>query len=213
VTGTVVQHVSAEGTLLFEWNPFDHFAITDVDDAERTGTSVNWMHGNAMDFDADGNLLVSFRNLGEITKIDVSTGAVIWRLGGRKNQFIFLDTPMPAFARQHSVRSYAAGALVILDNLGNPTESRAEHYVVNDITRTARLVQSYGSIPGVVTQIGGSVQPLANGRTLVSFGTEGRLVEYDAEGRVTWSVSGHAGYVFRAQRIQSLYAPGVGTAR
>jgi hypothetical protein len=213
VTGTVVQHVSGEGTLLFEWNPFDHFAITDVDDAERTGTSVNWMHGNAIDFDADGSLLVSFRNLGEITKIDVSTGAVIWRLGGRRNQFTFLGTPMPAFARQHSVRSYAAGGVVILDNLGDPAESRAEHYVIDDVTRTARLVQSHGSIPGVVTQIGGSVQPLPNGRTLVSFGTEGRVVEYDVEGRVMWRVYGHAGYVFRAQRIQSLYAPGVGTAR
>jgi hypothetical protein len=213
VTGTVIQHVGAGGALLFEWNPFDHFAITDVDDAERKGTSVNWMHGNALDFDSDGNLLVSFRNLGEITKIDARSGAVIWRLGGRRNQFTFINTPIPAFARQHSVRNDAADALVILDNLGESTESRAERYVVDEIGRTARLAQSYTSIPGVVTQIGGSVQPLPNGRTLVSFGTEGRVEEYDAEGRVTWSLYGHAGYVFRAQRIRSLYAPGVGTPR
>jgi hypothetical protein len=212
VTGTVVQHVGADGALLFEWNPFNHFAITDVEEAERRGTSVNWMHGNAMDFDSDGNLLVSFRNLGEITKIDVRTGAVIWRMGGRRNQFAFLDTPIPAFARQHGVRD-AAGALVILDNLGNPAESRAERYVIDETARTARLTRSYASLPGVVTQIGGSVQPLPNGRTLVSFGTEGRVEEYDAEGRVTWRIYGNAGYVFRAQRIPSLYAPGVGTAR
>lgn len=213
VTGTVVQHIGADGALRFEWNPFDHFAIADVDQAERTGASVNWMHGNAIDLDADGNLLVSFRNLGEITKIDTRTGAVIWRMGGRRNQFTFLDTPMPAFARQHGARSSAAGALVILDNLGNPAESRAEHYVVDEAARTARLAHSYGSIPGVVTQIGGSVQPLPHGRTLVSFGTEGRVEEYDAQGRLTWSIHGNAGYVFRAQRIHSLYAPGVGTAR
>lgn len=213
VTGTVVQRVAADGALLFEWNPFDHFAITDVEEAERTGANVNWTHGNAIELDADGNLLVSFRNLGEITKIDVQTGAVIWRLGGRRNQFTFLDTPMPAFARQHSVRSYAPGALVILDNLGDPTESASERYVVDGTARTARLVHSHRSLPGVVTQIGGSVQPLPNGRTLVSFGTEGRVEEYDAEGRVTWRIDGRAGYVFRAQRIRSLYEPGVGTTR
>jgi hypothetical protein len=213
VTGTVVQHVAADGALLFEWNPFDHFEITDVEPAERSGMSVNWTHGNALDFDADGNLLVSFRNLGEITKIDVRTGAVIWRLGGRRNQFTFLDTSMPAFARQHGVRSHAAGGLVILDNLGNPAESRAERYIIDEAARTARLAQSYGSLPRVVTLIGGSVQPLQNGRTLVSFGTEGRVEEYDAQGRVTWSILGHPGYVFRAQRINSLYGPGVGTAR
>jgi len=213
VTGTVVQHVAADGGLLFEWSPFEHFAITDVDAAERMGTSVNWMHGNALDFDSDGNLLVSFRNLGEITKIDTRTGAVIWRLGGRRNEFTFLDVPLPAFAHQHGVRSLGDGALVILDNIGNPSESRAERYVVDEAMHTARLAQSYGSVPGVVTQIGGSVQPLWDGRTLVSFGTEGRVEEYDDEGRVTWSIQGNAGYVFRAQRIRSLYAPGVGTAR
>jgi hypothetical protein len=28
-----------------------------------------------------------------------------------------------------------------------------------------------------------------------------------------WRIDGHAGYVFRAQRIRSLYAPGVDTPR
>jgi hypothetical protein len=213
VTGTVVQHIGADGALLFDWNPFDHFAITDLEQAERAGASVNWMHGNAIDLDTDGNLIASFRSLGEITKIGTRTGAVIWRMGGRRNQFTFLDTPMPAFARQHGARRYAAGALVILDNVGNPAESRAERFVIDEAARTARLAHSYGSVPGVVTQIGGSVQPLPDGRTLVSFGTEGRVEEYDADGRVTWSIQGNAGYVFRAQRIRSLYAPGVGTAR
>jgi hypothetical protein len=85
--------------------------------------------------------------------------------------------------------------------------------VIDEAARTARLAQSYGSLPRVVTQIGGSVQPQSNGRTLVCFGTEGRVEEYDAEGRVVWSIQGNAGYVFRAQRILSLYSPGVGTAR
>src|SRR6266576_424263 len=75
-----------------------------------------------------------------------------------------------------------------------------------------RLVPSYGT-PGVITLIGGSMQSLPDGRTLVSFGTAGRVEEYDSAGRVVWHIDGNAGYVFRAQRIQSLYAPGVGTAR
>jgi arylsulfotransferase ASST len=212
VTGTAVQHVSASGTLLFHWSPFDHFAITDGDPADRTGASVNWTHGNALDFDRDGNLIVSFRNLGEITKIDAVSGAVIWRMGGRRNQFTFLESPLPAFSGQHSAR-ISADALIVLDNLGSPAESRAERYGVNETGRTAWLARSYSSSPGVVTQIGGSVQGLPRGRTMVSFGTAGRVEEYDALGRVMWSIAGNAGYVFRAQRIQSLYAPGVGTAR
>ena len=93
VTGTIVQHIAADGAPLFEWSPFDHFAITDLDSASRAGASVNWTHGNALTFDTDGNLLVSFRSLSEITKIDLATGAVLWRMGGLRNQFAFLDTP------------------------------------------------------------------------------------------------------------------------
>ena len=213
VTGTAVQHLSAAGALLFHWSPFDHFAITDGEPADRAGPNVNWTHGNALDLDVDGNLIVSFRNLGEITKIDAVSGSVIWRMGGRRNEFTFLDSPSPAFSGQHSARISAPHALVILDNLGTPRESRAEDYTVDEAARTARLAHAYSSIPGVVTQIGGSVQSLPGGRTLVSFGTAGRVEEYDAAGRMMWAIDGNAGYVFRAQRIRSLYAPGVGSAR
>jgi len=213
VTGTAVQHLSAQGTLLFHWSPFDHFAITDGELGDRTGASVNWTHGNALDLDVDGNLIVSFRNLREITKIDAVSGAVIWRMGGRRNEFTFLDSFSPVFAGQHSARISEPGELMMLDNLGSPGESRAERYTVDEGGRTARLAHSYSSIPHVVTQIGGSVQNLPGGRTLVSFGTAGRVEEYDAAGRVMWGIEGDAGYVFRAQRIRSLYTPGVGTAR
>jgi hypothetical protein len=213
VTGTVVQHVGADGALRFEWSPFDHFAITDLPPADRAGSAVNWTHGNAFDFDADGNLLVSFRSLGEITKIHRTTGAVLWRLGGLANQFAFVDASAPAFARQHGVRSVDGGQLLLLDNSGDPNESRGERYVLDEGARTARLLRSYSVTPPVITQIGGSVQGLPGGRALVSFGTAGRVEEYDTAGSVIWRITGNLGYVFRAQRIRSLYAPGVGTPR
>lgn len=213
VTGTVVQHIGPAGELLFEWNPFDHFAITDLDPTLRVSAGVNWTHGNSLVLDADGNLIVSFRSLGEITKINTVTGDVIWRMGGRRNQFTFANTPMPAFARQHGVRLAGPGQLVLLDNLGDPGASRAERYDFSAQERTARLVESYGPVPAVVTLLGGSVQPLPGGRFLVSFGTEGKVQEVDGSGRVLWQIDGNAGYVFRAQRIYSLYDPGLRLSR
>ena len=212
VTGTVVQHLSGTGEVLFDWSPFDHFAITDGNPDDRRGALVNWTHGNAFDFDSDGNLIVSFRNLSEVTKIDVRTGNVMWRLGGHRNEFTFAQGPTPLFAGQHSARASGPGALMLLDNIGDPTESRAEWYTIDEGTRTARLVRSYGT-PGVITPIGGSMQSLPGGHTLVSFGTAGRVEEYDSAGRVVWSIDGNPGYVFRAQRIRSLYNPAAGLTR
>lgn len=213
VTGTMVQHVSSAGAVLFQWSPFDHFEITDGEPNDRKGGTVNWTHGNAIDLDADGNLLVSFRNLNEITKIDAVSGAVIWRMGGRRNQFSFFDSSLSAFAGQHSVRVSGAAEISFLDNVGTPGESRAKRYVVNAVAHTTQLAGIYTASPAAVTQIGGSVQPTERGRTLVSFGTAGRVEEYDAKGNVVWRIDGHAGYVFRAERVLSLYAPGVGTSR
>ncbi len=212
VTGTTVQHVGPAG-VLFEWSPFDHFAITDLDPADRTGANVNWTHGNALDLDQDRNLFVSFRSLSEITKIDTRSGAVLWRMGSRRNQFAFENSPTPAFFRQHGLRVNGLGSLVLLDNLGDPSGSRAERYEYDEVGKTVRLLGVYGASPGVIAQLGGTTQQLPGGRTLVAYGNGGRVEEYDAAGKVVWRIDGNSGYVFRAQRIRSLYFPGIGGPR
>ena len=212
VTATAIQHVAGDGALLFSWTPFDHFDISDLPPEARADTNVNWTHGNALDLDADGNVVVSFRNLNEITKIDAETGQVLWRLGGARNQFAF-DAPGPAFVRQHGLRLTQRGQLILLDNLGDALDSRVERYGYDPERRVVSLLAAHGATPPVTAQLGGSVQALPNGRILVSFGTAGRVEEYDAGGTVVWRIEGNPGYVFRAQRIRSLYEPGVGLRR
>ena len=213
VTGTTIQHVSASGELLFQWSPFDHFDITDLDAASRSGATVNWTHGNSIDLDADGNLVASFRNLNELTRIDTRTGHVLWRMGGSRNQFTFQNGSTPSFSSQHALRFTAQRHLLLLDNLGDPTSSRVLRYDADAVPPNARLVGSYMPTPAAISLTGGSTQELPGGRTLVSFGPAGRVEEYDASGRVVWRIEGNPGYVFRAQRILSLYRPGVGVAR
>jgi hypothetical protein len=212
VTGTVVQHVGADGALLFAWNPFDHFAITDLDAASLTGPSVNWTHGNALAFDTDGGLLISFRSLNEITKVDPVTGEVRWRLGGLRNQFAISGAPGP-FVGQHGLRVIGPGMLQFLDNRGVTGDSRAVRYQLDETNRTAQFVAEFHSLPPVSALLGGSTQLLPAGRLLVAYGNANRVQEYDASGAVVWEIHGNPGYVFRAQRIVSLYQPGVGTSR
>ena len=215
VMGTTVQHISASGELLFNWSAFDHIEVNlhDVDGADRIANPINWTHGNAFDLDLDGNLLLSLRNLNEIIKINTRTGAVMWRLGGSHSQFKFVSVPLPAFARQHGVRSIGSGRFQLLDNLGDPRGSRAERFEYDEKLGTVRLIASVASSAGVTALVGGTTQSLPGGRALVSFGNGGSVEEFDAAGNVTWKIAGNAGYVFRAQRIRSLYHPGVGDTR
>lgn len=215
VMGTAVQHRSAAGDLLFEWSPFDHLAVdlSILDSLDRYAPVVNWTHGNSLDLDSHGDLLVSYRNLNEVIKIDTRTGAIIWRMGGAQNTITFENTAMPAFTHQHGLRVVGAGQVMVLDNLGESAGSRAERYEVDDARRSARLLDAYGSSARLVAQVGGSTQALPGGNVLVSFGSGGGLQEYDAAGNLVWKLTGNTGYIFRAERIRSLYQPGVGDPR
>ena len=214
VTGTVVQHISPAGQVLFEWKALDHFTITDLPAAERTGPNVNFTHGNGIELDSDGNLLLSFRSLDEITKVDVGTGQIIWRLGGLANQFTILNDPRGGFEGQHGLRRAAtAGEIQLLDN-GLNAPSRLVRYRLDPVAMTADLLWEFIDSPTTWTRIGGSSQFYADGGGgLVSFGQAGRVVEVNSLGAPAWELTGLDGiYVFRAQRIRSVYNPGLGDA-
>jgi hypothetical protein len=213
VVGTTVQHIGAHGELLFQWSTFDHIPIVELSDSDRASALINWTHGNALEIDHDGNLLLSFRNLGEVVKVAVPSGWVLWRLGGPRSDFDFEGGSRAPFRHQHGVRVVGSGQLLLLDNLGEPDGSRAELYALDDAERRLRLIAAYASIPTVIARVGGTTQSLPGGHTLVSFGSGGRVEEYDADGNVAWKIEGSTGYVFRAQRILSLYLPGVGLPR
>jgi hypothetical protein len=134
-------------------------------------------------------------------------------MGGAHNDLAFDNVGVPAFVGQHGLRATGAGQVTLLDNLGEPAGSRAERYTVDDVHRVAHLSRKLAAPAGLIGQIGGSTQSLPDGHTLVSFGNANAVQEYDSLGGVVWGIAGSSGYIFRAQRIRSLYRPGVGDPR
>lgn len=205
---TVVQHVSAAGKLVWEWNSADHFDLTDIPpDVIPGSTAINVTHGNAMAFDTDGNLLVSWREFDEVTKIAAETGDIIWRFGGGPgNQLTFIDDPKGSFERQHGLRVVAPGVIQLLDN-GDVAPSRFVRFRIDEQAMTATLLLELIETPETYTPVGGSTDVLPGDGALVSFGRAGRVAEWSASGERTWELTGIDGlYVFRSQRIPSLYA-------
>jgi len=205
VTWSIIQHVAADGALLFEWKSADHFDISDVPASERTGRASNATHSNGIAVDADGNVLLSFRSMNEITKVEVPSGTILWRLGGVRNQFTFLNDAKGGFERQHGLRPAGPGQIQLLDN-GVAAPSRFVRYLINPVALTALAMTDFRDAPTTFTPVGGSTDYYGNGHGLVSFGRAGRVVETDAAGNRAWELTGiNNVYVFRAQRIASLY--------
>ncbi|MDZ7360429.1 MAG: aryl-sulfate sulfotransferase [candidate division KSB1 bacterium] len=124
---TVVEYHRGSAQALL-WNPLEHFQVTDAaPHVSVSALNINPWHGNAIEIDRDGNLLVSFRNSDEITKINSRTGEIIWRLRGKKNQFTFVNDPLRGFSHQHGIRRLQNGNVILFDNgnLHSPPESRA----------------------------------------------------------------------------------------
>ena len=174
VIGLIIQEIDENKNVVFQWRSWDHIPITDAVDVNLTAAVIDYIHGNAIEQDHDGNLLISSRHLNEITKINRNTGAMIWRLGGRNNQFTFVNDTVP-FHYQHDIRRLENGNITMFDN-GNfrtPFMSRALEYSLDEVNKVATLVWKFIRNPVIYGSFMGSVQRLKNGNTLIGWGGSG----------------------------------------
>ena len=198
---------SGEATVLFDAS--DRWTLDDWVSKPLTGLG-DLGHSNSLDFDSDGNLIVSWRSLGAITKHDVNTGDVIWQLGGTKSDFTIEGDPLDGFSGQHFARALPDNHLIVYDNGTNhdPTQSRAVEYAIDAASKTATFVKEFKRPTATFTTFLGSAQRLPNGHTLVGFGNVSILTEFDANGNVvadgTKMDGGNGSIFYRALWIPTL---------
>ncbi|MBN1782038.1 aryl-sulfate sulfotransferase [bacterium] len=174
VTGNHVQEVDAEGHVVLEWKCWERFDIADAVHENLTSTQIDYVHMNSIAEDFDGHLIVSSRHLSEITKIDRHTGDIIWRLGGRHNQFTFINDPLE-FSYQHHARPVPGhpNRYTLWDN-GNhrqPQISRAVEYEINTQAMSAEKVWEFRYTPDRYSNMMGNAQRLENGNTFINCAT------------------------------------------
>ncbi|MEO5570602.1 MAG: aryl-sulfate sulfotransferase [Bacteroidia bacterium] len=172
VTGNIIQELDSSKNVVFEWSTFDHFLFDDVSPFWLySGTDVDWTHCNAVELDTDGNILLSTRHLSEITKIDHVTGNIIWRMGGKQNEFTFINDSL-IFHGQHDIQRIDNGNLTLYDNgrFFMSHGARGVEYLVDEVNKTAGLVWSYTRDSAICSYATGNVQRVSDNRTLIDFG-------------------------------------------
>ena len=174
----VIQELDVNQNVVFEWNSKDHFSFKDADTTRLTNPStIDWTHCNAFELDNEGNILLSSRHFNEITKINRSTGALMWRLGGNANQFTF-SNDKGMFKGQHDIRRLANGNITLFDNgIGGPNihPMAAKEYQLDESVLTAKLVWSYVRDSSLFSVATGNVDRISNGNTLVNYGFVNRF--------------------------------------
>jgi hypothetical protein len=172
---TIIQEFDRDNTLISSWRTEDHFDIFDGNDespfVDFLSDGIDYAHLNSVAVWSDTSMVISTRHMDEITCIDRRTGDIIWRLGGKNNQFTFINDP-EGFVHQHCPRRTENGNLILFDNgnLKEPQYSRSVEYELDMESMTATLVNSYRRTPDAFAPRDGATQRLSNGNTIATWG-------------------------------------------
>ncbi len=186
---SVVQEIDvATGRLLLEWNSLDHVGI-DESYLEAAPEPMDYFHVNSVALWDEDSLLVSGRNTWAVYRVERRSGAVIWRLGGKRSDFT-IGTGAN-FEWQHHVRRAGPRAMTVFDDAATPKEepeSRALVLQVNEPGRRVALTKAYTHPARLLASYEGSVQILPDGNVVVGWGTEPYASEFDPKGNLLLDV-------------------------
>ncbi|PPJ52649.1 hypothetical protein CBER1_10595 [Cercospora berteroae] len=198
------------GELLFHWEISKHYDLEESYHAFTPGWAEDPEHPfepfvlNSAQADANGNYLVSSRHLSSIAYVDGKTGELLWKLGGKKNEFTDLSPGMKRnatfFNGQHHARiidnesNDETIVMTIFDNgFGAQEES---HRTTGKIVRlnvkrmTAELLHEpcQNQDQPLSTESRGSMQILPNGDRLIGYGIVPSWAEFAPDGRLLCDV-------------------------
>lgn len=194
VIDLIIQEFTSDKQLLYTWNSKDHFNILDTNEESNyihlTSSVIDYVHVNSVIIDTDTSMLISCRHMDEITKIDRRTGEIIYRLGGKNNEFTFINDPI-GFSHQHSIQKLDNGNLLFFDN-GNLHEHKVStgvEYQIDEAHRTATLITRIEKNPETYIDFYGSIQRVQNGNTIIGWGYDTpSMTEFLPDGTVALEI-------------------------
>ena len=198
-TGDSLVDIDPNGNLVWTWSTFDHFDVNYHPLQVPAGCGLpgapvcDWTHSNAIIYSIDdGNLIMSSRNISQITKIDyrdgAGTGDVLWKLGpggdftlqdGGASDWFYNQHHYPNLLSRPTVGTFTLGVWDNgnsrpdpisgipcgdggLNNGGPPCYSRAVIMTINESAKTAAIAWQDNLSP-LFALCCGNINVLANG--------------------------------------------------
>jgi hypothetical protein len=104
-----IEITNAGGETVFSWNSFAALGFNAAYLPYRYapgvmsgGTTFEWSHGNSLEYDTDGNILYSLKNIG-IGKLSRTDGHVIWHIDRKKQKANAQSDAIPIYL-QHDLQ-------------------------------------------------------------------------------------------------------------
>jgi hypothetical protein len=173
----VLVEATTDGKVVWEWSTWEHLdPETDVM-TEVQGTREEWTHANSVFEEPDGNLLVSFRNISTVIRIERSSGKIVWKLGA------------PPLGGQHAPYRLENGNILMFDNGPHRLDHTFPYSRAIEVnSATKEIVWKYQEARewNFFSPRISNAMRLPNGNTLINEGSFGRFFEVTREGDVVW---------------------------
>jgi len=197
VSGDGIMVMDNNAKKIWQWSVFD--ALNPLQDAKLLKNKKDWMHANSLNFDKDGNYIISFYNNGQIWKVDARTGKVIWKFG--KGGTI----AMPAgcdFTQAHAAHINAYGNLMFFDNGVEKHQSGVFALKLDEQNKTSKLDLHIKLPKEVFNGRMGSAYMINDTAVLVCCSKRHIMVLTDRKGTLLWTME-TAMPSYRAEFIKS----------
>ena len=108
-----IVELTPAGQVVWQWSSADHIDVA-IENANWHSAFPDVFHMNSIQYDGNGGIIVSYRHLDAVYRIDMATGAITWKLAGTPTpeSLTIKNSPYPTnFSGQHYARLLPNGAV------------------------------------------------------------------------------------------------------
>ncbi|HUH81574.1 MAG TPA: arylsulfotransferase family protein [Solirubrobacteraceae bacterium] len=188
LTDSVVQEIDVKtGLVMWEWHALGHVPIGDSFNAvPRIAYPWDYIHINSVDPGNSGDVLLSARNMWAMYDVDLQSGLIRWRLGGRHSSFR-LGSGVP-FYWQHDAEFQPEGLISVFDNGSDPPKEKQSRGLLlrpDDASHSVSLVKAFvNPSKTLLASSQGNTLSLPGGAWLLGYGGLPNFTEFDSAGHV-----------------------------
>jgi hypothetical protein len=197
LTDSVVEEVDIKtGLVMWEWHALGHIPVGESEQpVPANNYPWDYVHINSIDPGSTGDVLLSSRNTWALYDVDIHSGGVHWRMGGKRSSFKL--GPGVRFYWQHDAKWQPGGLISVFDNGSNPPkekQSRGLLLAPDVATRSVTLVKQFvNPAKTLLASSQGNTLNLAPGATagnwLMGYGGLPNLTEYGPTGEVLFDAT------------------------
>jgi hypothetical protein len=187
LTDSVVQQIDIKtGLVMWEWHALGHIPPADSENPVPQNYPWDYAHLNSVDPGPSQDVLVSVRNTSTLYDIDIASGNIVWRLGGRRSSF--RQGAGTRFYWQHDAEFQPGGLISLFDNGSSPPKEKQSRGLLlkPDLSgRTVSLAKQFiNPRQTLLAESQGNTQSLPGGNILLGYGRLPNFTEFDASGHV-----------------------------